>query len=315
MRAESGAVQDTLTEERAASEERAAPEERAASGPDDSERRRVTAAIADRIGSPREARWIVEVGGIEAAPALADRRAAGEPLQYVLGRWPFRSLELQVDPRVLIPRPETEQVAEVALGELARVLADPDRPAGTPGLAVDLGTGSGAIALSLATEGAVGAPLEVWATDASADALCVARSNLAALARTDPGAASRVQTAEGWWFDALPPALRGRVDLVVSNPPYVAESEIGGLDEVVRAWEPHTALVSARGACGVGGMADIETIVAGAPRWLTPSGALVVEIAPAQAYAAIDAARRAGFSQVTTAYDLAGRLRMLVARR
>lgn len=280
------------------------------------ERERLVAAIAARVGSAQEARWIVDHGGLDRARALADRRAAGEPLQYVLGRWPFRSLELQVDRRVLIPRPETEQVVEVALGELALVLGLGGRRSAGPAMAVDLGTGSGAVALSLAVEGATdGDRLEVWATDASSDALDVARANLADLADADPVAAARVHLAQGRWFAALPPALMGRVDLVVSNPPYVAESDYAGLDPVVRDWEPHSALVSARGAAGVGGMADIEAIVAGAPRWLHRSGALVVEIAPSQAYAAIDAARRAGFSQVDTARDLAGRLRMLVARR
>lgn len=280
------------------------------------ERERLVAAIAARVGSAQEARWIVDHGGVDRARALADRRAAGEPLQYVLGRWPFRSLELQVDRRVLIPRPETEQVVEVALGELALVLGLGGRRSAGPAMAVDLGTGSGAVALSLAVEGATdGDRLEVWATDASPDALDVARANLADLADADPVAAARVHLAQGRWFAALPPALMGRVDLVVSNPPYVAESDYAGLDPVVRDWEPHSALVSARGAAGVGGMADIEAIVAGAPRWLQSSGALVVEIAPSQAYAAIDAARRAGFSKVDTARDLAGRLRMLVARR
>ncbi len=86
-------------------------------------RRAAIAAIADKVGSEREARWIVEHGGPEQADALADRRAAGEPLQYVLGRWPFRSIELAVDRRVLIPRPETEWVVGVALGQLERSVA------------------------------------------------------------------------------------------------------------------------------------------------------------------------------------------------
>ena len=138
-------------------------------------------SIAERVGSVREARWIVEHTGGEArsALALADRRAAGEPLQYVLGRWPFRCLELAVDRRVLIPRPETEQVVEVALAELASLVigdGSPDRAVSRTGpVAVDLGTGSGAIALSLAVEGGAVAPdLVVWATDASDEALEVA---------------------------------------------------------------------------------------------------------------------------------------------
>jgi release factor glutamine methyltransferase len=279
------------------------------------------ASTADRLGSVREARWIlehVEACGAEAHSAgervalvesLVARRVSGEPLQYVLGRWPFRTLELTVDPRALIPRPETEQVAEVALAELSRT--DAQSP-----VVVDLGTGSGAIALALATEGGRQFPdLEVWATDASADALAVAAQNLALLASRQASAASRVRLAEGRWFAALPDAVKGRVDLIVANPPYVSESEYAELDPGVRDWEPREALVAPTGAGGVGGMADIEVIVAEAPRWLRPGGALVVEIAPAQAYASIDAARRAGFRQVTTERDLAGRLRMLVARR
>jgi release factor glutamine methyltransferase len=277
------------------------------------DRHRLEAAIATQLGSAREARWIVEHGGIEGARALADRRAAGEPLQYVLGRWPFRHLELTVDPRVLVPRPETEQVVEVALAELARAATARGADTSDPPVCVDLGTGSGAIALSLALEGA-GGP-EVWAGDTSADALAVARINLAALAGTEPAAADRVELVSGWWFDALPPALAGRVDLVVANPPYVGSTEYPELDPGVRQWEPRLALVADRGRSGVDGMAAIEEIVAAAPQWLRPTGALVVEIAPAQAYAAIDVARRAGFARVTTARDLAGRLRMLVAGR
>lgn len=282
------------------------------------ERQHLVAAIGAQLGSRREARWIVEFAGPDRAQALADRRAAGEPLQYVLGRWPFRSLDLRVDRRALIPRPETEQVVEAALAQLAGLMAARARghPGGTDGVAVDLGTGTGAIALSLAVEGGGhGSRLEVWATDASADALEVARANLDDLARTDPPAAAQVHLAHGRWFAALPPDLQGRVDLVVANPPYVSETDYPALDPGVRDWEPPAALVSGGGSTGVGGMADIESIVAAAPRWLRRPGALVVEIAPSQGAAALDAARRAGFAAAETAPDLAGRLRMLVARR
>lgn len=134
---------------------------------------------------------------------MVDRRAAGEPLQYVLGSWGFRHLDLLVDRRVLIPRPETEQVVELALREVDRVGAT---------LAVDLGTGSGAIGLSLAFERI---DLSVWATDRSPDALAVARANLAGIGR----AATRVRLAEGDWFAALPAELAGTVDVLVTNPP------------------------------------------------------------------------------------------------
>src|SRR4051812_36168750 len=135
---------------------------------------------------------------------LVERRAAGEPLQYVLGSWSFRGLDLMVDPRVLIPRPETEQVVEVALEEaerrgLRRVRSRHVSLAGDAPLAVaDLGTGSGAIALALEAE----LPdVVVWATDASPDALDVARANIAGCAAT------RLRIAEGSWFDALPVEL------------------------------------------------------------------------------------------------------------
>ncbi len=192
------------------------------------------------VGSDREARWIVEhvtrVLGLEgqvameAVGSLAGRRAAGEPLQYVLGRWPFRTVDLDVDPRVLIPRPETEQVVEVALDRLAASLRRPDRVEG-PTICCDLGTGSGAIALSLAAEGPLGtAGLEVWATDRSSGALSVARANADRLARAGLVPSVRLELAEGSWFEALPPALRGCLDLVVSNPPYVSGTEFADLD-------------------------------------------------------------------------------------
>ena len=295
------------------------------------------ASIADRLGSAREARWILEhveaesqepLSAVELhrqVEALVARRASGEPLQYVLGRWPFRSLELSVDPRVLIPRPETEQVVDVALAELARICADPvvghpptgDLAPTAPGpVCVDLGTGSGAIALALATEAGRRFPaIEVWATDASADALEVAGQNLELLSLRDADAGARVRLARGSWLAALPADLKGQVDLIVANPPYVSVSEYADLDPEVRDWEPKGALVAPSGAGGVGGMGDIEAIVNTAPPWLRSGGGLVVEIAPTQALPAVDAARRAGFAHVTHATDLTGRVRMLVARR
>jgi release factor glutamine methyltransferase len=267
--------------------------------------------LAASLGARHEARFIVEevlgprpcgddrVAGppdVEAARMLAARRRAGEPLQYVLGHWAFRSLDLLVDRRVLIPRPETEQVVEVALGELR------DLP-GDDLVIVDLGTGSGAIALSLAAEGEKGA---VWATDQSAGAIAVARANLAGMAGR---AATRVRLVEGSWWDALPGELQGRVSLAVSNPPYVSSREMAALPEVVAAWEPRDALEA-----GPTGLEAIEVIVAGSPAWLTRPAALVVEIAPHQAGAVSALARSAGFSAVRVETDLAGRERAVVAR-
>jgi len=281
----------------------------------------VVARCARLLGSATEARWLVEhvtglhgaalaarlhrapPEGLDAAldPLLA-RRRAGEPLQYVLGVWPFRTIELAVDERVLIPRPETEVVAGIAL-DLLRASG-----VGGPRRAADLGTGSGAIALALVAEGPVG--LQVWATDRSADALAVARANGARLAARDPSTAGRVHFVQGAWFSALPAALAGSLSLVVSNPPYVAEAEWAGLDAAVRDHEPRAALVA-----GPSGLESIDAVVAGAGRWLAPGGHLVVEIAPHQAGEVAHRASSAGYTGVRVARDLAGRPRALVARQ
>ena len=267
-----------------------------------------------RLGSTTDARRIVErASGFDGASyhlhidepvtarsaahfeQMVERRSAGEPLQYVLGAWAFRALDLYVDHRVLIPRPETETVVEVVLAELGRIAAK------SP-VAVDLGTGSGAIALSLAREVR---NVEVWGVDRSPDALAVARANLAGLGR----AGAAVRLAEGSWFDALPPFLRGTVDVVVSNPPYISEGELDDLPPDVVRWEPLSALVA-----GPTGLEQIETIVAEAPGWLARPGALVVEIAPHQREAAIHLALDAGFPHADVRQDLAGRARVLVGR-
>ena len=275
--------------------------------------RQLLSDATQRLESPQEARWLVErtsgleggelvLGLDEPVPAralpffkdLLDRRAAGEPLQYVLGRWSFRHLDLFVDRRVLIPRPETEVVVEVALAELARLRVK--RPN-----VVDLGTGSGAIGLSFAVE----VPsARVVATDVSADALEVASANLTGVGTL---VASRVRLEQGAWFDAVPGELKGEVHLVVSNPPYVGAAE--QLPDEVADWEPSTAL-----RAGTSGLEDIERIVADAPSWLARPGTLVVELAPHQAGAAIALARDAGFTSAEVRPDLAGRDRALVAR-
>jgi len=272
-----------------------------------------------------EARWMVEhVSGFDAAelvtaedePAtrraavqldeLVGRRRDGEPLQYVLGCWLFRGLELVVDPRVLIPRPETEVTAQVAVDEAVRLGArrghpDPWAGAATTYAVADLGTGAGALALALAGE----LPdAEVWGTDVSEDALAVARANVAGTGLPS----TRVRLAAGSWFDALPRALRGRLRLVVSNPPYVAESEVADLP-VELQHEPRRALVS-----GPTGMEAIDELAREAPAWLDLTGTFVCEIAPQRAEAATKIATAAGFEEVLVRRDLAGRDRVLVAR-
>jgi release factor glutamine methyltransferase len=240
--------------------------------------------------------------------SMTRRRAAGEPLQYVLGHWQFLDLDLLVDPRVLVPRPETEVVAQVAVEEVVRAGArrgrrDPWTGAVTTFAVADLGTGSGAIALYLASE----LPdAEVWATDVSRDALAVACANFAGAGSP----AARVRAAEGSWFDALPEHLRGALRLVVSNPPYVAEDEVAGLPREVAEWEPMRALVS-----GATGLEALEHVVDHAPDWLDPEhGVLVAELAPHQAERMRVRASAAGFTDVSVRRDLTGRDRVLVAR-
>lgn len=244
--------------------------------------------------------------------ALLARRVAGEPLQYVLGHWAFRQLDLFVDRRVLIPRPETEVVCGYALDEVDRVTASrrggDAQPASSsaPVVVVDLGTGSGAIALSVAVERSCTA---VWAVDESTDALEVARANLTRLDLAGLGrAATHVRIAEGSWYEALPGDVRGGVDVIVANPPYVAaDAELPG---EVGDWEPAHALVA-----GPTGLEAIELIVAGAPEWLADDGALVVEIGETQGDATLGLARAAGFADASIQPDLTGRPRALVAHR
>jgi release factor glutamine methyltransferase len=280
--------------------------------------------VASRLGEGSEARWVIEEAAGDSWPALMvsdervsektrsrlqaliDRRLAGEPLQYVLGHWGFRGLDLMVDRRVLIPRPETEQVVEVALAELDRLTPRGTHARGARPPAptvVDLGTGSGAIALSIVAERP---RVRVWATDASDDALAVASANLAGLAGF---AATRVRLCGGSWWSALPSDARGQVDLIVSNPPYVATGEMAALEGQVLDWEPRAALEA-----GPTGLEAVEDILSSAPVWLRPGGVAVLEIAPHQSAGAKRAALLAGFAHAEVREDLTGRDRVLVAR-
>ena len=283
---------------------------------------RLHGQVTDLVGGV-EARWLVEeASGLDRSgwdtsatargagrlSVMVDRRLSGEPLQYVVGHWAFRGLDLMVDHRALIPRPETEMVAEVALEEAVRTGArrgPPDAWATLqPTFAVaDLGTGSGALALALVAE----LPeAEVWATDASPSAVAVARANLAAVGL----AATRVRLVEGMWYEALPEDRRGRLRVIVSNPPYVAEAEWAALDREVRDHEPRDALVA-----GPTGCECLEALVDGGLEWLEPGGALVLELAPHQAGLLSARARAAGYETVEVRPDLAGRPRVLVARK
>jgi release factor glutamine methyltransferase len=215
---------------------------------------------------------------------LVDRRRTREPLAYVLGEWGFRRLTLSVDPRVLIPRPETEVLVERCLELLAGV----DEPR-----VLDIGVGSGAIALAIADERR---DARVVATESSADALAVAEVNKRAVELD-----GRVELRHG---DLLAGA-DGPFDLVVSNPPYVPAEDVPGLaPEVLH--EPREALV---------GSGRHEVIAAAAREVLGPGGAVVLEVGDGQAPSVAARLRRLGYDDVGTTADLAGRARVVDGRR
>jgi release factor glutamine methyltransferase len=219
----------------------------------------------------------------ERVAQLAARRAAREPLQYIVGEWGFRRLTLTVDERALIPRPETETVVERCLA----LLEGRDAPR-----VLDVGTGSGAIALAIADEhpGA-----RVTGIDVSAEALSLARENSA---RT--GVA--IELLE---IDLLSGLTGADWDLVVSNPPYVRPDEATGLAPEVVEWEPHVALFDA---------GHTETLVRAAAAVLATGGALVLESYDERARAVADLLSRAGFVDVAVTRDLAGRDRVVEGR-
>ena len=270
------------------------------------------------VGARHEARWLCEhASGLDASEflealdepatvrmvqhldAMVARYRSGEPLAYVMGRWAFRHLDVMVDRRVLIPRPETEQLVEVVLHCVQGAEFE-----GEPLCLADLGTGSGVIGLSLAHELWRRQP-EVWLTDASSDALDVARANLAGIGRAGGG----VRVSQGCWFEALPGDLRGRLHAVVSNPPYVAADD-PELDAAVREWEPSEALIA-----GDDGLDAVRHITAEAPHWLRAGGLLALEIGYRQGQAVAALMEQAGFVDVQVRPDLAGRPRIALGRQ
>lgn len=253
---------------------------------------------------PREADWILaeaerraettddRLALVTGAVEMASRRAAGEPLQYVLGSQGFRRLVLEVGPGVFIPRPETEQVAGRAMTLL------PQR-----GLVVDLCTGSGAIALSILDERS---DATVFATEMAADAIDYALRNAARLAAEE----HRERFLQGDLFEPLPADIRGSIDVVVANPPYVAPSEAGSLPPDVVRHEPPIALFAEQE-----GLATIGRITREAAGWLAPGGALVLEIGEKHGNEVTRLLHDEGtYEGVVLERDLAGKQRIVLAR-
>ncbi|MEW6553866.1 MAG: peptide chain release factor N(5)-glutamine methyltransferase [Actinomycetota bacterium] len=226
----------------------------------------------------------------EGYAALLRRRAAHEPLQYIIGSKGFRYLELAVDRRVLIPRPETEMLAGRAMDI---VMALPGRA-----VVVDVGTGSGCIALSLASE----CPhATVHATDISAEALEAARVNARRLRLGEA-----VSFYLGDLLDALDGGLAGTIDLIVCNPPYIREDDYRSLPPEVRLHEPRIALVA-----GPAGTEVHLRLMAQAPRWLAPGGRLLMEGAEDQVHELARVAAELGYESAQVHPDLNGRPRMV----
>ncbi|MGH7537513.1 MAG: peptide chain release factor N(5)-glutamine methyltransferase, partial [Gemmatimonadales bacterium] len=215
-------------------------------------------------------------------------RASGEPFAYATGRAAFRTLELAVDRRVLIPRPETEGLVELALRWTNGA---------TGGVAADIGTGSGCIALSLAMEGRFD---RVIATDLSPHAAALARENVRHVKPHVP--------VDVWIGDLLEPLAAECCRVVVANPPYLSDAEWDALDPAVRAFEPRQALAS-----GPDGLAATRALFSSAPRVLVPGGLLALEIDERRAAVVRALARAAGWRRVGIQQDLFGRPRYAVA--
>ena len=229
---------------------------------------------------------VLDTAAAAAWHALLARRAAGEPLAYLLGEKEFRGLMLKVDPRVLVPRPETEHLVDWALELLDGALHDRAAPR-----VIDLGTGSGAIAIAVRHAHPAA---DMTATDASEAALAVARDNAQRLGLA-------IRFAAGSWWSAVPGAAGAGFDLALSNPPYIAERDphLAALNH-----EPAAALTP-----GGDGLGALRAIIAGAAQRLAPGGWLLVEHGFDQADAVQALLQAHGFASIETRADLAGQPR------
>lgn len=257
-------------------------------------KRESTALWAAVVGSTPGDVWLTR--GASAAPDVLDRfwkavgrRAGGAPFPYAVGRAGFRNLDLLVDARALIPRPETEGLVGLVLEWAGS--------RGGPGLAADVGTGSGCIALALAQEGDFAG---VVATERSSSAAALARENVA---RVNPRVP--VEVREG---DLLEPLTGSRYRVIVSNPPYLTEAEYEALEPSVRAFEPRDALVS-----GADGLEATRALLAGAAPLLEPGGLLALEIDERRGPDVRALAHEYGWRRIGIHDDLFGRPRFALA--
>ena len=255
------------------------------------ESRDIIAAVLDvqRFWATLNADRVLQDAVVDAARRAAGKRARGAPFAYAVGRAAFRSFTLAVDDRVLIPRQETEELVDVVLALNLR------------GTAIDVCTGSGAIALALAAEGMFD---RIIATDISLDALSVARQNAE---RCGSVLRTPVDFRHG---SALTPVRGERAAVLVSNPPYIAAPESKELPRSVRDWEPPLALFS-----GTDGMTVTREIIAGAPGALEPGGILALEVDCRRAGLVAETIEATGsFTDIAVRLDLSGRERFVLAR-
>ena len=227
---------------------------------------------------------------------LVRRRGAGEPLQTIIGTTGFYSREFKVEAGVFIPRPETERLVET----VTDLLAPRDRRLVAP-KAVEVGCGSGVIAVSLAVEVPT---LEIWATDCSAQAVALTRRNA-----ERHGVDARVHALDGDLLQPVPAPLRGQVDLLVSNPPYICSGEIAELEPEVQH-DPRAALDG-----GEDGLDIYRALVAAAPRWLAPGGWLALEIGADQGESVPALLATVGLVDVIMTRDYNDLPRVVVGRR
>jgi release factor glutamine methyltransferase len=273
-----------------------------------------------------DARWLVEAAvgkdprrspeapleddGARMLAALVARRSAREPLQLVLGTTAFRDLELRCRPGVFIPRPETEVLAGIAIGLVEQVRAEragaSASDAVTPAVVLEPCCGTGAVGLAVAS---ATAHARITIADRAPAAVSLAEENRAMLA-AGGRLRSPVTVRAGALLDAFDPADRGRVDVLVANPPYLPEADLRSMEPEVAGHDPHEALFG-----GPQGHEIVDLLLSAALDWLIPGGAVALEIDARRSAVTLDRARSLGLVAVEAHPDLTGAERFVVARR